>query len=276
MVNYDGSPALSNCILWGNIDNDGMDESAQIHVDGPAPIVNYCCIQGWTGGLGGTGNLGDDPLLTDPDGADNIPGTGDDDLHLQPGSPCIDAGDNDAVPPDDQLDLDGDCDTGERMPIDLDGNERFADDPATEPDPGHGDKPVVDIGAYEFGSTPPPLDDCNKNGVPDLCDIDSGTSPDDNANGVPDECEPCLEPGDSGRHCTADIYPNNHDGVWDYFDDGDCVVDLWDLAQLLGNYGTTSGATREDGDICPPPDGDGAVGIGDLAELLGQYRDDCN
>ena len=47
--------------------------------------------------------------------------------------------------------------------------------------------------------------------------------------------------------------------------DGD--VDMSDLAELLGNYGTTSGATYEDGDI----DGDGDVDLHDLAELLGNY-----
>jgi len=47
--------------------------------------------------------------------------------------------------------------------------------------------------------------------------------------------------------------------------DGD--VDLNDLAQLLGNYGTTSEATYEMGDI----DGDGDVDLGDLAALLGNY-----
>ena len=49
--------------------------------------------------------------------------------------------------------------------------------------------------------------------------------------------------------------------------DGDGDVDLADLAQLLGNYGTTSGATYEDGDL----DGDGDVDLSDLAELLGHY-----
>ncbi|MBN1417373.1 MAG: hypothetical protein JXP34_01275 [Planctomycetes bacterium] len=32
-------------------------------------------------------------------------------------------------------------------------------------------------------------DDCNRNGIPDSCDIASGSSADTNANGVPDECE---------------------------------------------------------------------------------------
>ncbi|MCP3903961.1 MAG: hypothetical protein GY715_10040 [Planctomycetes bacterium] len=33
--------------------------------------------------------------------------------------------------------------------------------------------------------------DCNLNGIPDLCDIDAGTSEDVDGNGVPDECEDC-------------------------------------------------------------------------------------
>ncbi len=37
-------------------------------------------------------------------------------------------------------------------------------------------------------------DDCNANGVPDLCDVLAGTSPDLNGNGIPDECE--VLPGD--------------------------------------------------------------------------------
>lgn len=52
---------------------------------------------------------------------------------------------------------------------------------------------------------------------------------------------------------------------------GDGVVNLDDLAQLLGHYGMTSGATYADGDL----DGDGAVSLGDLAELLGQYGTVC-
>ncbi len=54
--------------------------------------------------------------------------------------------------------------------------------------------------------------------------------------------------------------------------DGDGDVDLSDLAQLLGYYGTTSGATYEQGDL----DGDGDVDLADLAELLGNYGQwDC-
>lgn len=89
--------------------------------------------------------------------------------------------------------------------------------------------------------------DCNGTGTLDECDIDDGSSNDINHNGVPDECE-----------CLGDL-------------DGDNDVDLADLAQLLGNYGTTSGATYEQGDI----DADDDVDLADLAALLGAYGTTC-
>ncbi|HUU94853.1 MAG TPA: right-handed parallel beta-helix repeat-containing protein [Phycisphaerae bacterium] len=152
---------LTNCIAWGNSDDGGTDESAQVF---GAPIVNYCCIEGWTGELGGTGNIGGDPLFVDPDGPDDIYGTEDDDVRLLPGSPCIDAGCNGALPRD-WADLDEDGDTREITPLDLDGEGRFFDDPNT-PDTGCRCPPIVDMGAYEFGDTglqPCPGDlDCDR------------------------------------------------------------------------------------------------------------------
>ena len=44
-----------------------------------------------------------------------------------------------------------------------------------------------------------------------------------------------------------------------------------DSAQLLGHYGTTSGAVYEDGDL----DGDGDVDLSDLAALLAVYGVPC-
>lgn len=86
----------------------------------------------------------------------------------------------------------------------------------------------------------------------------------------------CPSPGASGWYCTADITGPSGDP--------DCVVDLADLALLVGNYPTASGATHEDGDVEPedgngvwdPWDGDGDIDLADLAQMLGMYRDDCN
>ena len=95
-----GTLNMTNCILWGNTDARGMGESAQISRDyGKLPgIINYCCIQGWTGNLGGIGNMGDDPLFVDVT-IDNY--------HLLPDSSCIDAGDPDYIAEPDETDLDG-------------------------------------------------------------------------------------------------------------------------------------------------------------------------
>ena len=122
----DGSSTVTNCILWDN-------GSSPIYETGHGTtVVNYSVVQGgWTG----AGNIDADPLFVDADGPDNILGTDDDDLRLLSGSPCIDAGDNSAVP------------IG--LIIDLLGNPRFVDDPAT-PEGGVGPPPIVDLGAYEF------------------------------------------------------------------------------------------------------------------------------
>jgi len=77
----------------------------------------------------------------------------------------------------------------------------------------------------------------------------------------------CPNRGDSGKYCEADIDCSF-----------DCMVGLNDLAQLLGNYGCTTGCTVLMGDVDPYDrffPGDGVIGLGDLAELLGQYGDDC-
>ena len=51
----------------------------------------------------------------------------------------------------------------------------------------------------------------------------------------------------------------------------DNAVDLSDLAQLLGNYGTSGEAFYEDGDL----DADGDVDLADLAALLSVYGTIC-
>ena len=142
-----GDPTVHNCILWDNTP-DQVNESASAG-------LYFCDIQdGWSGN--GSNNIDADPLFIDPDGPDGIPGTEDDNLRLRPLSPCIDAADNTAVPPD-EFDLDEDGDTTEPIPFDLDGDDRFVDDPATD-DTGSGTPPIVDMGAYEFQACPADFD----------------------------------------------------------------------------------------------------------------------
>ena len=121
---------LTNCILWGNGPPGfgGLEADQLWNTPGANPIVNNTCVQGWTGSLGGNGNIGANPSFADIDGTDDVLGNLDDDLRLQPGSACIDAGDNTApaLPPHDLADK-------TRV---FDGN----DDQA----------PFVDMGAYEY------------------------------------------------------------------------------------------------------------------------------
>ena len=101
MINFFSRPTLTNCIFWDNSDLFGNDESAQIGQEGGVININYSCVQGWTGILGGNGNINTDPNFVNPNNND---------YHLQSQagrydpttqswitdsitSPCIDAGD---------------------------------------------------------------------------------------------------------------------------------------------------------------------------------------
>jgi hypothetical protein len=155
------APVLTNSVVWGNA-------PFQIEIDGVSePAVSSSDVQG---GWPGMGNVNADPLFVDPDGPDNDPATwADNDYRLGAGSPCIDAGDNDALPAD-AFDLDGDGDVTEPLPIDLGGLVRRYDD-ANTPDtgnPGTIGPPVVDMGAYEYAL----VGDLNGDGVVSAADID--------------------------------------------------------------------------------------------------------
>jgi len=133
--------SVTNCILWGNADGDGSGETAQVY-GGPSGIT-YSCIQGWTGALGGEGNIGSDPLFVRPgQWQDWTEG----DYHLLPGSPCIDAALAEAAPATDIEGFGRPCGNG------------------------------VDMGAYESGNCPGGLPefkrgDTNGDGELNLADV---------------------------------------------------------------------------------------------------------
>jgi len=102
--------------------------------------VAYSDVKGgWTG----TGNLNADPKFVDP-GQFSIEGEWiNGDYRLKSDSPCINKGST-ALLPSDVLDLDGDGNAGETLPVDLEGDTRVQ---STQ----------VDMGAYEqAGSGPGP------------------------------------------------------------------------------------------------------------------------
>ncbi len=152
----DGDATITNCVLWGNRDDNGEVEYAQVYRSGVT--VTYSCIQGMRR-VTGEGNIKDDPLYVQApdDGGDGWGVGGNDDygdLRLQADSPCIDAGNGAAVPPD-VTDLDDDSNTAEPLPLDLHRNPRCQDDPVVSdtgiPSPSG---PVVDMGAFEAPGLP--------------------------------------------------------------------------------------------------------------------------
>ena len=193
-----------------------------------ASTLSHSCIQGgWAGA--GNDNIDTNPQIADADGADNVAGTLDDDLHLLDGSPCVNAGDDAALPAELTADCDGEdriqqcrvdmgvdetpfffgedcndnnlldsCEIEQGIAEDCDGN--------GVPDPcdlaagdadcnGNGIIDVCDIAA---GTS----EDCNGNDVPDACDIAAGTSPDANGNGNPDECDTVHNITQGTNHAT--------------------------------------------------------------------------
>ena len=258
------------CLFWGNQDDLGINEHAQISVDASALEVNYSDVQGLTGALGGTGNVGLDPQFApgatgqwtsnavfDPVtmqttftdiAADFTPGqwvgtflnpaivqplhslvvSNDEtqirvwgdfsssgvagatyktlDIHLQPNSPCVNAGDPDsATAPDYAFSL-----------TDLDGDPRIL-----------GCR--IDIGADEVQLTGGSIADADADGIGDDCDNCPGLSNPDQADGDADNignaCDNCLDKPNTDQADT------DSDGIGDACDpdcDNDGVANLQD------------------------------------------------
>lgn len=136
---------LKNCIVWDNPQTWGAPiSSIELRVAGHISI-EYSNVEGGESSIvatSGTYTWGQGNIDADPQFVSSASG----DYRLSNISPCIDAGNNAAVLSD--------------TVIDLNGVERFFDDPGT-PDTGAGSPPLVDLGPYEYGATeslPSPLD----------------------------------------------------------------------------------------------------------------------
>ena len=167
MMNFgaDGAevePTLHNSIFWGN---EAQTGGAQVHTNGSNTTiaVNHTLLEGGVSGIGTEsgasvtdegGNLSSNPQFVDADGADDSPGTVDDDLRLEgPGSgggasPALDVGDGTVLPPD-STDLDQDGDTSENLPVDGFGNPRVQSATGTS---------AVDLGVYESDGSALPVE----------------------------------------------------------------------------------------------------------------------
>jgi len=136
-----GTVTMANCILWQNTASFGSQiaiGSGSAYPGASTISVSHSDVQGGQAAAyvdpagtltWGLGNIDADPKFANPTAGD---------YHLLPGSPCIDAGNNAAVPAG--------------ITTDLDGNPRFVDD-LSAPDTGQGTPPIVDMGAYEAVST---------------------------------------------------------------------------------------------------------------------------
>lgn len=218
---------MTNCIVWDNHAHGAEEGSLEAQIwnrDGTV-IVNYSNFEGLNGEFGGVGNINIDPQFVATDVGN---------FRLYPGSPCHDAGDNDAVPIE--------------IVEDITGLPRFADDPEAK-DAGNGEFPVVDMGAHEYS-----YQDCNRNGnsdnadigkgissdcngnfVPDECDVQSGFSADIDSNGVPDECQDCnnngtFDPIDIDKGFSSDCDKNGVPDECDPDCNGNGIPDACDIA----------------------------------------------
>jgi hypothetical protein len=131
---------IANSIVWGNTPYDLEYGSTFI------PVVNNSNITGAP--PEGMQNIDAEPLFIDPENGD---------FRLSLGSPCIDRGLEYSLP-EDELDLDGDGNTTEPIPFDLDGNDRVTN-------------LYPDVGAYEFQGPFGPPGDIDGDGTAGVLDF---------------------------------------------------------------------------------------------------------
>lgn len=196
----EGPASIVNSIIWNNAGAGSSVDS----ISGSPTTVQYSCVQGgWSGAE--EGDIAADPVFVSLMGQDGVAGTLDDDLHLMPESPCIDAGTNFVLPPD-IGDLDGDNDVQEPLPLDFDLLPRRINDLATSDAGIPRGAAIVDLGPFEY-QPKSVFGDVNGDGQVDIDDLFS----------VINQWGDCPPPSnaDGSSGCSADIVPAGGDGEVD-------------------------------------------------------------
>ena len=171
IVNSFSEATITNTVLWGN----SAYQENEVFNTACAPFFRYCDIQQSSGIYPGTGNINSDPLFVDP---------GNGDYRIQPGSPCIDFGSNNAVPPEIITDFEGDSRIidGDDIPgaiVDMGADEYVLTGTECQGDfDGDGDVDgsdlavfAVDFGRTDCGAAPPCEGDFDADGDVDGSDL---------------------------------------------------------------------------------------------------------
>ncbi len=199
---------IRGSVIVANTAGGSVGVPAQISAVGTTPILTFLGVQDWTDGAipgvvdTSVFNCGTDGEMIDPNGADNIFGTADDNYATDGCSALLDASSTQLLP-EDLGDLDDDGVRNEEWPVDMLGNNRIVDLPA--PNVVIGLSGRLDIGPLEATSQAVADPDLNNDGTVDASDLA--------------------------------ILLGAWNGVGSSFDlNGDCVINASDLAILLGAW----------------------------------------